>query len=90
MAFKKGQIANPKGGKRPPTDIELQALCKLNKLTPLAVDVLEEAMTSGTKESLTAAIHVLDRVWGKPKQQVDANVTGGVNITVTIKEKKPS
>ena len=56
----------------------------------MAVDVLEETMTAGTKDSVTAAINVLDRVWGKPKQQVDANVTGGVNITVTIKEKKPS
>lgn len=90
MPFKKGQSGNPAGGgRKKKTDLELDALCKLHKLTPMAVDVLEEAMTSGTKESLPAAIHVLDRVWGKPKQQVDTNLSGGINVTVTIKEKKP-
>jgi hypothetical protein len=90
MAFKKGQSGNPTGRGKPKTGPELQAWIKLNKLTPMAVDVLEETMTTGTKDSVTAAINVLDRVWGKPKQQIDASLSGGINITVTIKEKKPS
>ena len=89
MPFEKGH-KHSKGKKREKTAVELQAWIKLNQLTPMAVDVLEETMTAGTKDSVTAAINVLDRVWGKPKQQIDASLSGGLNITVTIKEKKPS
>ena len=50
----------------------------LSELTPVAMDTLEKAMTDQKAPwaaKITAAIAVLDRGWGKPTQQVAANVS---------------
>ena len=50
----------------------------ISRYTPVAMDTLEKAMTDQKAPwaaKITAAIAVLDRGWGKPTQQVAANVS---------------
>lgn len=71
--FQKGQVSNPKG--REPIVREVQALAK--QQTELAVTTLVEIMTSEKTNGsarVQAAVALLDRGWGRPKQSVDIKV----------------
>lgn len=71
--FQKGQVSNPKG--REPIVREVQALAK--QQTELAVNTLVEIMTNEKTNGsarVQAAVALLDRGWGRPKQSVDNKV----------------
>lgn len=71
---KKGQALNPRGGQ----DRRLYAMKrKLDGLTPRAIAALERLVEDEANPSvrLNAAIQILDRTLGKPKQQVALDVT---------------
>lgn len=71
--FQKGQVSNPKG--REPIVREVQALAK--QQTELAVNTLVEIMTNERTNGsarVQAAVALLDRGWGRPKQSVDIKV----------------
>ena len=72
--LKKGQALNPRGG----ADRVLHAMKrKLDGLTPRAIAALERLVEDEANPSvrLNAAIQILDRTLGKPKQQVTMDVT---------------
>jgi hypothetical protein len=66
--WKKGQSGNPKGRPKAPEDIA--ALCRVH--TAEAVNVLVKAMKR-ERDAVPAAIALLDRGWGKPKQQLEVS-----------------
>jgi Family of unknown function (DUF5681) len=82
-SFKPGQSGNPDGRPKRPETIEARRVvadvkAAARELTPVAMDTLEKAMTDQKAPwaaKITAAIAVLDRGWGKPTQQVAANVS---------------
>ncbi len=71
---KKGQALNPRGGQ----DRRLYAMKKkLDDLTPRALNALARLVEDEGNPSvrLNAAIQILDRTLGKPKQSVSLDVT---------------
>jgi hypothetical protein len=82
-SFKPGVSGNPTGRPKLPETIEARRVMADVKsaargLTPVAMDTLEKAMTDRKAPwaaKIAAAIAVLDRGWGKPTQQVAANVS---------------
>lgn len=71
---KKGQALNPRGGQ----DRRLYAMKKkLDDLTPRALNALAKLVEDEGNPSvrLNAAIQILDRTLGKPKQSVSLDVT---------------
>lgn len=70
---KPGEVRNPNG--RPSIPEEVKAA--LQAATPAAVKTLVEIMTSGKSEDtrVKAANIILDRVYGKARQDVDVRVT---------------
>lgn len=72
--LKKGQALNPRGG----ADRVMHAMKrKLDGLTPRAIAALERLVEDEANPSvrLNAAIQILDRTLGKPKQSVSVDVT---------------
>lgn len=74
--FKKGQCGNPNkigSGRKPATqeEVDLRNACKERTLD--ALNTIFEIMMNGEKEQsrLQAAIHILDRGWGKVKEIPD-------------------
>ena len=82
-SFRPGVSGNPAGRPKRPDTIEARRVVAdvksaARELTPVAMDTLEKAMTDQKAPwaaKITAAIAVLDRGWGKPTQQVAANVS---------------
>lgn len=73
--FKPGQSGNPGGRpKKTEEQVKLEEMCR--ERTPEALQTILEIMGEGENERnrLAAAQYVLDRGWGKPKQ--DMEVTG--------------
>lgn len=72
MPFVKGQSGNPGG--RPKELKEIQELAR--KSAPAAIAALAQIAESGESESarVSAATALLDRAYGKPVQQIDANI----------------
>lgn len=72
--WKKGVSGNPKG--RPPRIMtEIENLAKT--YTRDAIETLARIMKNGRAPEaarVSAATHLLDRAWGKPKQAIDATV----------------
>ena len=67
--WKKGQSANPKGRpKRQPGEIDVAAVCR--KLTPRAIEVLEELMNHADTGAVRfrAALAIIERAYGLPIQ----------------------
>lgn len=78
MAFEKGKSGNPGG--RPKEQNEVKELAK--KYTTDAIARLVFWMKSdNAKASVAASNALLDRGWGKPAQEVDANISGALTIT---------
>lgn len=78
-AFKPGQSGNP-GGRRKltPEEFDIVEQCKLK--TPQALLTIETIMLKGASEKnrLAAAQVIIERAYGKPKQEVAAHVTGQI------------
>ena len=76
-SWKPGKSANPGGRpKMPPEEARIIADVKAaaKAMTPEALETLRDAMTNPAAPyaaRVSAAIHVLDRGWGKPKESVD-------------------
>ncbi|CAO4185300.1 DUF5681 domain-containing protein [Methylorubrum extorquens] len=71
--FQKGQSGNPKG--RPPVIREVKELAR--DKTELAVETLVQIMTNEKMNGsarVQAAVAILDRGWGRPKQSIDMKV----------------
>jgi hypothetical protein len=86
-SFEKGISGNPRG--RPPKSLEERELAAQERkviadvkaaareLTQDAIDTLKDAMKAPNAPwaaRVAAAGHILDRGWGRPQQQIDANV----------------
>jgi Family of unknown function (DUF5681) len=86
-SFEKGISGNPRG--RPPKSLEERELAAQERkviadvkaaakeLTQEAIDTLKDAMKAPNAPwaaRVAAAGHILDRGWGRPQQQIDANV----------------
>ncbi len=91
-SFAAGTSGNPSGRpKRTEEEFELIAACKAK--APAALGVIENIMINGESEKtrLTAAIAIIERAYGKPKQEQDVNVAGELgirNITVEFVSSK--
>ena len=85
-SFEVGKSGNPTGRpKMTKEEFELVAACKAK--TPAALGVIEKIMLEGESEKtrLTAAIAIIERAYGKPKQEQDINLAGEIGIrNVTI------
>lgn len=87
--FKPGQSGNPGGRpKRTAEELDLIAACK--DRTPAALAVIESIMMEGENErnKLSAAMAIIERGYGKPKETVEANVTGRIE-TITRRIVRP-
>lgn len=81
--FKKGISGNPGGRpKKTAEEFDLIAACK--DKTPAALTTIENIMVNGETEKnrLTAAQIIIERAYGKPKQEVEAQVSGQIEQIV--------
>lgn len=89
-AFKKGVSGNP-GGRPKKTAEELDLIAACKDRTPAALAVIESIMIEGENERnrLAAAQAIIERGHGKPKETVEANVTGRIE-TITRRIIRPT
>jgi hypothetical protein len=86
-SFKPGQSGNPGGRvKKTPEEFALIEACK--QRSPDALNVILEIMAhgDGDKVRLSAAQYVIDRGYGKAKQEQDVNVSGELGIRNIVVE----
>lgn len=79
--FKPGKSGNPAGRpKKTQQELDLAKACRAKG--PEALAVLVELMIDADKDStrLGAAIAILDRGYGKPKQEQDVNLRGEIEV----------
>ena len=68
--WKKGVSGNPRG--RPKASQDVAALCRIH--TPECIQTLVDTMRNKShKDRVPAALALLDRGWGKPKQQLEVS-----------------
>jgi len=85
--WEKGKSGNP-GGRSPKVGPNGETLAQLARAhTADAVKTLAEimgAVINEPKDRITAAVALLDRGWGKPKEAIDveARVEGGLGLPV--------
>ncbi len=87
--FQKGKSGNPGGRqKKTPEQIALEAQCKV--LTPDALTTITQIMRDGENERnrLAAAQYVLDRGWGKARQEVDAKIDASFTVVLSALDAK--
>lgn len=87
--FKKGASGNPGGRpKKTPEQITLEEKCK--ELTPEALATITQIMTVGENERnrLAAAQYVIDRGWGKARQEVDAKIDASFTVVLSTLDAK--
>ena len=85
MTFAKGQSGNPGGRSAGLTHLRELAREK----TELALSVLSEVAERGESESarVAAAVHLLDRGWGKPAQAITGeDGEGPVQVAVILSD----
>lgn len=90
-AFPKGKSGNPGGrAKKTPEERTLEAMCR--DKTPEALSTILGIMTSGENErnKLAAAQYVIDRGWGKAKQEVEHVGKGGKELSLMVSFVAPS
>lgn len=87
--FQKGSTGNPGGRpKKTQEEIDLIAACKAK--VPEALEVISTIMNSGENErnKLSAALAIIERGYGKPKETVESHVTGRIE-TITRRIVRP-
>ncbi len=87
--FQKGQSGNPSGrAKKTLEQITLEQKCK--ELTPEALATITQIMTGGENERnrLAAAQYVIDRGWGKARQEVDAKIDASFTVVLSTLDAK--
>jgi hypothetical protein len=87
--FAAGQSGNP-GGRPKRTEEELDLIAACKDRSPAALAVIESIMLEGENErnKLSAAMAIIERGYGKPKETVDTNVTGRIE-TITRRIVRP-
>lgn len=80
-AFAPGQSGNP-GGRPKRTEEELNLITACKEKSAEALVQIEELMKNGKQDSvrLQAAIHILDRAYGKSVDKSDVKLTGTVSM----------
>lgn len=85
--WKPGQTGNP-GGRSPrvgPNGESLTELCRAHTTDAIkALHDIMQAAANEPKDRITAALALLDRGWGKPKEaiDIDARIEGGLGLPV--------
>lgn len=84
--FAKGQSGNP-GGRRKKTQEDIDLISSCRALTRDALDTLIDVMRNGSeKNRVTAAVHIIERGYGKAVQPTDvdirADVAGRIEIVI--------
>lgn len=78
MPFEPGKSGNP-GGRAPEGAMEKEVKRLAKEKSPEAIARLVEWMKSDNpKASVSACNAILDRAFGKPKQELDHGITGGL------------
>jgi hypothetical protein len=87
--FKTGQSGNPSGRpKRTPEMVEIENLCREH--SPEAVERLAAWMRSDNpRAAVVAAVHILERAWGKPRQPLEHGGGGNLAIQINLVDPKP-
>ncbi|MBV7475384.1 hypothetical protein [Pseudoxanthomonas sp. PXM05] len=86
-SWEKGKSANP-GGRSPrmgPNGESLTELCRAHTVDAIkALSEIMQQVTNEPKDRISAAVALLDRGWGKPKEAIDveARVEGGLGLPV--------
>jgi len=76
-AWKPGQSGNPKG--RPKPDVDIAALAREHG--PKCIEVVVKILGSDDEKlRLAAAIALLDRGFGRPKQEMDINSNSTIEL----------
>lgn len=82
--FAKG---NPGGGRPRNTKAQNDALQQLRDLSPIAVDTMRRILADPDASSaikVKIAEIILDRTYGKPRQDVDATISNGEDFVLEI------
>lgn len=82
--WRKGQSGNPGGRKKIPADIQEAFRAYTHEAITVAVAIMRNPRAKNS-DRLAAVNSILDRGWGKPRQQIEG--TGGDGeITVVIRK----
>lgn len=84
--FVKGQSGNPNGRPKGVSEDDVKKLARDH--TTAAIETLVAIATTGRGEAarVSAAIAILDRGWGRPKQEIDLDANVSVNSDADIAE----